>query len=147
VTGGRRRVNQIGCPAELPHGRRDRVIDVEPRFARLFAGPAVLPELRIWLREHPPLDERNLVDAELVCTELVTNAIEHARAPREMRIDLVAGVLRIEVSDGAPTAPLTPGRSRLGGLRGRGLTVVTALARWGVERGPDRKTVWAEVPY
>jgi hypothetical protein len=116
-------------------------------YARAFDGPAILPDLRGWLRAHPPVRPTSLIDAELVCTELVTNAVEHASGPREVRIDVAAGELRIEVSDGAGAAPLTPGRSRLGAIRGRGLTVVEALAHWGVRRGTAGKTVWAVLPY
>ncbi|MCW0215755.1 MAG: ATP-binding protein [Pseudonocardia sp.] len=87
-----------------------------------------------------------LVDAELVCTELVTNAVEHAAGPRSVRVAMADEDLRIEVDDASPEKPLTPGVSRLGGMRGRGLVIVDAVTRWGIDRGRSTKTVWAAIP-
>jgi anti-sigma regulatory factor (Ser/Thr protein kinase) len=89
-----------------------------------------------------------LVDAELVCTELVTNAVEHAAGPRAVRVVVAGQDLRIEVDDASPDAALTPGVSRLGGVRGRGrgLAIVDAVTRWGIRRSRSRKTVWAALP-
>ncbi|MEO1062400.1 MAG: ATP-binding protein [Actinomycetota bacterium] len=85
--------------------------------------------------------------AELVATELVSNAVRHGGPPIELRVeaDVSAGSLRIAVSDGgggepaigAPSAT-TPG--------GRGLLLVDAMSdRWGVERLEAGKRVWAVV--
>ena len=88
------------------------------------------------------------IDAELVAIELVTNSFEHASGPRSVTIAWTDdGLLHIAVVDGSPDAVLTPGRSRLGAHRGRGLTVVGAVARWGVDRGRTTKTVWANLTY
>jgi hypothetical protein len=86
------------------------------------------------------------IDAELVAIELVTNSFEHASGPRSATITWTDdGLLHIAVVDGSPDAVLTPGQSRLGPHRGRGLTVVGAVARWGVDRGQTTKTVWANL--
>ncbi|MDT0352387.1 ATP-binding protein [Pseudonocardia charpentierae] len=88
------------------------------------------------------------IDAELVAIELVTNSLEHALGPRSVTIAWAEdGLLHIAVLDGSPDAVLTPGHSRLGAHRGRGLTVVGAVARWGVDRGQTTKTVWATLTY
>ena len=88
------------------------------------------------------------IDAELVAVELVTNSFEHTSGPRSATIAWTDdGLLHIAVVDGSPDAVLTPGRSRLGAHRGRGLTVVGAVARWGVDRGRTSKTVWANLTY
>ncbi|HEY0814317.1 MAG TPA: ATP-binding protein [Pseudonocardia sp.] len=84
------------------------------------------------------------IDADLVATELVTNALEHAAAPRTVTIGCSsAGRLEIAVTDGDPATSPTLGRSRLGTHRGRGLTIVDHLATWGVQRGLATKTIWA----
>jgi anti-sigma regulatory factor (Ser/Thr protein kinase) len=103
-----------------------------------------LPGLRAWIRDHVS-DQQVCGDAELVCTELVSNAIDHAIGPRAVRIDVTdGGAVLIEVDDGSGEAEMTPGRSRLGTNRGRGLDLVEAFSRWGVRQHPhDGKTVWA----
>jgi anti-sigma regulatory factor (Ser/Thr protein kinase) len=113
-----------------------------------FRGAACLPEVRRWLRANldaADLDAVALVaDAELVCTELIANAVEHGGGVGRVRIEVLVGPgVLVEVEDGAPGAELTPGRSRFGGHRGRGLTITAALADWGVVRTDSRKTVWA----
>jgi anti-sigma regulatory factor (Ser/Thr protein kinase) len=84
------------------------------------------------------------IDADLVATELVTNALEHASAPRSVTIGYSpGGSLEIAVTDGDPDTDPTPGRSRISTYRGRGLTIVDHLATWGVQRGMATKTIWA----
>ena len=86
-------------------------------------------------------------DASLVASEIVSNAIIHARPPFELRLRRTEAGIRIEVRDGAnsPILPADPvgGEAR---CRGLGLQVVAKLSsRWGVDRVPDGKTVWAEI--
>lgn len=103
-----------------------------------------LPALRRWIRDNVRGSADALADAQLVCTELVTNSIEHALGPRTVRIDVAPdGTMSVEVDDASPDAALTPGTSRLGAVRGRGLMLVAAMSRWGVRRRETGKTVWA----
>lgn len=85
-------------------------------------------------------------DALLVVTELVTNAVTHARSECELRLSLGPHALRIEVLDrGAGTPdPLPPSATR---NHGRGLHMIDAVAAaWGVEPVPaGGKLVWAEI--
>ncbi|WP_043684766.1 ATP-binding protein [Streptomyces xylophagus] len=112
-----------------------------PRGARL-ARLLATEQLRAW---ELPLDR-----ATQIVAELAANAATHGRVPgRDFRLTLyvVAGTLRIEVSD---TRGDRLPRLQVGdgcGESGRGLLLVDALAdRWGVAPGPHpRKTVWAEV--
>jgi anti-sigma regulatory factor (Ser/Thr protein kinase) len=104
--------------------------------------PSCIRVVRSWLRER--LGGDRLVDVELVCIELVTNAIEHARAPRSVRLRLGARA-SIEVDDAGPDRPLAPRRPPFSELRGRGLGIVDALSTWGVRRTPTGKTVWASL--
>ncbi len=87
-----------------------------------------------------------LDDALLVVSELVTNALLHGGSPVTLRLELNAGVMRIEVSDPVTDLPV---RMQDGdqGMTGRGLRVVDALAAaWGVDLEPTGgKTVWAEL--
>ena len=102
---------------------------------------------RRFAREH--LTEwglRDVVDdALLVVSELVANAITHARSAPLLRLSLSGATLRIEVSDdglGTPE-PRPPSRTREGG---RGLYLVTAMTNvWGTEEVAEGKVVWAEL--
>jgi anti-sigma regulatory factor (Ser/Thr protein kinase) len=86
--------------------------------------------------------------ASLLVSELVTNAIVHARttAAVEIRFD-ARRVVRIAVSDDSPSRPavdLHPGARAEGG---RGMLIVSTLAaRWGVETAAaGGKSVWFEL--
>lgn len=108
-----------------------------------FRDARCLPRLRAWLREHVGDPERR-GDAELVCTELVTNAVEHARGPRSVGLAVSDTEVRVTVTDGSPDRRPVPGRSRFAGeFRGRGLTLVDALSEWSVRTERRAKTVVA----
>ena len=85
-------------------------------------------------------------DAQLVVSELATNAVIHARSPFSVSVGYNGSAIRISVHDWNPRLPML----RHGGPAansGRGLHLVGALARaWGVEPSADGKTVWAELP-
>jgi anti-sigma regulatory factor (Ser/Thr protein kinase) len=83
-----------------------------------------------------------LADAEIVATELVTNACEHAAGDVEVRLGLDNEQLRIEVLDNKPDAP--PIIRYDHHHRGYGLHIVEAIAiTWGFETVATRKSVWA----
>lgn len=83
--------------------------------------------------------------AELIVSELVTNAIRHASAPIQLRLIRNAALI-CEVSDSSSTAP-HPRRARALDEGGRGLFLVGQLAeRWGTRHTPTGKTIWAEQP-
>jgi anti-sigma regulatory factor (Ser/Thr protein kinase) len=107
-----------------------------------------LVQVRRWLRATlVKFPDEALSDILLVCTELVSNAYDHAHGPRDVRVALRSGgrVVRVEVDDRSPQALPAPGRSTAGPFRGRGMILVEKMAsRWGVLNGGDRKTVWAE---
>lgn len=113
--------------AELTLGREP---DAVPRARRL---------VRSALREEMP-DVAG--DAELVISELVTNAALHGGAPITVRV-LVNRVARLEVHDTGRSAPILL-RQGTDAMTGRGLSMVAAIASaWGVEPAEDGKTVWA----
>jgi two-component sensor histidine kinase len=86
-------------------------------------------------------------DAELVVSELMTNAIDADCGDAELTVTVATdGAVRIEVEDdalGLPQEAVVP----LSAPRGRGLALVAALStRWGYEKKPRGKRVWAELP-
>lgn len=85
--------------------------------------------------------------AALLVSELVTNAILHARTAVVVCVRHQGGRVRIEVHDSSGLTPRLHGFSGTSAT-GRGLQLLEGLAkRWGVE--PDAegvgKTVWCEV--
>lgn len=92
--------------------------------------------------------------AELVVSELVTNAIRYGSAPILLRLILPerpeeprspTGALVCEVSDTSNTTPLLR-RARSFDEGGRGLLRVAQLAAsWGTRHSRQGKTVWAEL--
>jgi hypothetical protein len=96
-----------------------------------------------------PLD----YDAALVTTELVTNAVLHARREVVLALRPITKGVRIEVTDPCPAVlpHMAPEHSNAAlalslGESGRGLRVVSELAaRWGVDSSQRTKTVWAEL--
>ncbi|GAA4907440.1 anti-sigma regulatory factor (Ser/Thr protein kinase) [Nonomuraea thailandensis] len=87
-------------------------------------------------------------DATLVVSELVTNAVTHARPPITLSLTRKPGGLRAEITDHGALAPLVPRRAGEAATGGRGLGLVDELAdRWNVEVNGERgcKTVWFEM--
>ncbi|MER6013412.1 ATP-binding protein [Streptomyces bluensis] len=94
-----------------------------------------------------------LVDtAELLATELVSNAVLHTKGPAALRVRWSGGVLRIGAWDADPEPPEPPGKSeQLGEAEGgRGLALVRACADlWGWQPssglGSRGKFVWCDL--
>lgn len=88
--------------------------------------------------------------AELLVSELVTNALLHAHTDVELVARLGDGRLRIEVRDASTVLPTT-GSHHQESQTGRGLQLVELLAdSWGVDvdhgrRGIEGKAVWFEL--
>jgi len=81
-------------------------------------------------------------DAELLTSELVTNAVLHARGDVTLTVAVAEGVAEIGVSDRSTARPESrPGTWRAEG--GRGLRLVDLVAReWGVVTVEGGKQVW-----
>jgi anti-sigma regulatory factor (Ser/Thr protein kinase) len=83
---------------------------------------------------------------ELLTSELVTNAIVHARSSPELVVRLTHERVRVEVHDFSSAVPVRRDIDPYE-TSGRGLAIVDELARdWGVEHVPRGKRVWFEVP-
>jgi hypothetical protein len=126
------------------HGSMVADDDVTGDFAAEPAAVAVARRLvtdALWRWGH---EAAVLADAELVTSELVSNAILHAGTPFRVSVHRYGPVVRIGVRDAAKSLPVVmvadPAR-----FTGRGMRLVSAAAsRWGVDATADGKTVWAE---
>jgi anti-sigma regulatory factor (Ser/Thr protein kinase) len=85
-------------------------------------------------------------DAELLVSELVTNAVLHARSASRVDVDRSDGYVRVAVRDDSSEPPLLRDNGA-DSTTGRGLLLVERVARtWGVDRSSSRgKTVWFEL--
>ncbi|MER6738244.1 SpoIIE family protein phosphatase [Streptomyces puniciscabiei] len=82
--------------------------------------------------------------AELVASELITNAIRYGRPPIRLRL-IRDTTLLCEVFDANSTAPHLR-RARTLDEGGRGLLLVAQLTeRWGTRHHAEGKTIWAEI--
>jgi anti-sigma regulatory factor (Ser/Thr protein kinase) len=95
---------------------------------------------------HAGVDRWAVIDtAMLLVSELVTNAVVHARTPVEVRIAVGDDVVRVEARDGS-TSPPRRVRVGAGATHGRGLALIEQLATtWGSITEADGKTVWFEL--
>jgi anti-sigma regulatory factor (Ser/Thr protein kinase) len=101
------------------------------------ARALVARQLTDWgLQEH-------VFATEVVVSELLTNAVRHARPPVRVRLIRDAALI-CEVTDASSTAPhLRKAQPMDEG--GRGLFLVGQLTdRWGTRSTEDGKTIWAE---
>jgi anti-sigma regulatory factor (Ser/Thr protein kinase) len=89
-------------------------------------------------------------EAEIVVSELVSNAIRHARplADGNLRVHwkVMAGVVEVEVTDGGSDTTPRPAPRTIWAPSGRGLRIVRSLAHeWGVTEDRNGSTVWASL--
>jgi len=90
-------------------------------------------------------------DAALVLSELLSNAIRHARPlpGRTVRVawTISDGSLQVSVSDGGGATRPHAGYPSPSSLGGRGLAIVDRLSsRWGIQASDGGITVWAVLP-
>jgi anti-sigma regulatory factor (Ser/Thr protein kinase) len=94
------------------------------------------------------LKARGLADlverAELLTSEVVTNAILHARSPVRLVVEAHSSSALVEVKDASsPTQVVVAGEEVAEADRGRGMLLVDALSdRWGWWQVEDGKVVW-----
>ncbi len=112
---------------------------VSPRTARRFLRQFI-EDARV---------DCDLDTADLLVSEVVTNAVLHARGAITVYVAALAGGVRVEVHDCSPLLP-APRRHADDATTGRGLDLVSTLASgWGAHTlhgaGEDRKVVWFEL--
>lgn len=83
--------------------------------------------------------------AELLVSELVTNAVLHARTSITLQVHRTSSGVRVEVIDASPRSPRPRDYSDQA-TTGRGLALVESLSSsWGMEPHGNGKTVWFEL--
>lgn len=118
---------------------------IDPVMARFPAQPASVRAARQFVAE--TLLEggaANVVeDAQLLVSELATNAVIHARTDFSVSVHLAAGHLYVELRDGDRTRPKVVEQRDAIEFGVRGLQVVTQLAGdWGSRIEDHGKVVW-----
>ncbi|MFF4116071.1 ATP-binding protein [Streptomyces sp. NPDC001714] len=121
-----------------------------PQFRRrlgrsdLRAVPETRRELRELLR-HWGRPGRSEI-AELLTSELVTNALVHTDREAVLTAVVEPGQLRVEVRDFVSRRPRMCAPDTDDGTHGRGLVLVDAFAdAWGVQAHEVGKSVWFEL--
>jgi anti-sigma regulatory factor (Ser/Thr protein kinase) len=123
----------------------ERAVEMTWDFAADVAAPMDARRLLTTTLRRMGHGGKVLDDARIVITELAANAVAHARSPFTVSIQGGSTSVRILVRDRSHVLPAMRDRS-LTAPSGRGLRLVGALAmRWGVDRLPDGKVVWAEL--
>lgn len=97
------------------------------------------------------LPPRLVDDAALVLSELLTNALRHARPLEggsvEVSWAVTGSAVEVAVSDGGSATRPVAAHPPATALGGRGLSIVASVAEdWGVVDRPGRTTVWARLP-
>jgi anti-sigma regulatory factor (Ser/Thr protein kinase) len=92
--------------------------------------------------------ESTVDDAAVIVSELLSNALRHARPlpSGEVRVawNRQGDVVEVSVSDGGSSTEPRRSRPTLSSLGGRGLGIVESLADcWGVRHEDGATTVWA----
>jgi hypothetical protein len=129
--------------AELRGLERSRIVSW-----RLQGGETELAEARVRVRA-TLLDwdlPRMVETAELLVTELATNALRYGKTPIELQVLLLDDVVTFAVTDADPPLPRFR-RSSYDDEGGRGLQLVATMAsRWGSRATSTGKVVWCELP-
>lgn len=119
----------------------DARLDVAP-------DPSAVSGARAFVRSalEGVVDDETVDTVVLLASEIITNAVLHARTASEVRVMRLGDVVRVEVADGSTALP----EQRVfdfSSASGRGLAIVEAAAvRWGTERASaTAKKVWFEV--
>ncbi len=116
------------------------VLDLPPTTASV-------PVARRFVRSRLVDGAADVDTAALLVSEVVTNAILHARTTVTLTVDVGDDVVRITVRDGSPARPQLHAFAPTS-TTGRGLRLLDRLARrWGVDADPvtGGKIVWFEV--
>ncbi|MET8638183.1 SpoIIE family protein phosphatase [Streptomyces sp. NPDC004680] len=116
-----------------------RALPAHPEAASI-ARKATRGRLQAW-----DMDEETIFTAELIVSELVSNAIRYGAPPLQLRL-IRDRMLTCEVTDSASSAPHVK-HARTVDEGGRGLFIVSHLTdQWGTRYHDRGKTIWAEQP-
>jgi DNA-binding NarL/FixJ family response regulator len=125
----------------------DGTAEAAPASVRLPEDPASPGRARDFVRKTLVRwsHEAAVEDAELLATELVTNAVVHAKSAVEVRVRRLSDRVRVEVADTGQGA-LHLREADDEDVSGRGLLLVEGLSRaWGTISDGATKIVWFEI--
>jgi anti-sigma regulatory factor (Ser/Thr protein kinase) len=135
-------------PSGAVHGHdtaRPAMAEVSARFSATRDAPRTARHFMTDALEGWGYGGSFMEDAQLVVTELASNAVVHARSAFSVAARPEPFGLRISVHDASAVTPTVRQDDRMA-LSGRGLRLVEAIAAdWGVDITPDGKVVWAEL--
>lgn len=152
---GTKAVSGDHIPLDHGYARNPRTIE---RNTTLAYAPESVTRARRGLRSDLrslKIPDARVDDAALVLSELLSNALRHARPLPDhtvgvsWRIEMEDGAseggrLEIAVRDGGSSSMPRVARPSISGLGGRGLGIVQSLAgRWGTEMDATTTMVWA----
>lgn len=119
--------------------RTFRLDPASPRRARWYVDEALV---------HRGVDDRTRETVRLLVSEVVTNAVLHARSDCHVAVEVGATDIRVEVDDESPEPPV-PGSADPSAVTGRGLHFLDELSTaWGwtaTDSDGTGKCVWFEV--
>ncbi len=121
-------------------------VEVEDQFPAEVQAPSAARRLLVEALDQAGRDDPKLSqDAQLLVSELVTNAVLHAGSSVFVGVRCERSSVRVSVRDLSPHRPTPSARGQRTGL-GMGLRLVDVIATdWGIEQGSEGKTVWAEL--
>jgi anti-sigma regulatory factor (Ser/Thr protein kinase) len=113
---------------------------------RLPAATESVPVARRFARDELRSSTADVDTVVLLVSELVTNAVLHARSDVVLTVDDQGAIARVEVSDSSPLPPRLHNFA-VESATGRGMKLLDRLAqRWGAAPREDGgKVVWFEV--
>ena len=83
-------------------------------------------------------------DLRLITSELVTNAVQHARTRFQVKLIRDGDIFRLSVTDQSASTPTRDQEPDSLMQHGRGLVIVEALATsWGIQTVNGGKSIWA----
>jgi len=117
---------------------REAALHLAPEASSLGEGRRFVGRtLREW-----QVEEARIEPVQLVATELLANAILHARSAPVLSLGAEGPDLVLRVADESPEPPVAQ-KVTADAAGGRGLLMVEALCdRWGVDPSPSGKVVW-----
>lgn len=123
-------------------GRFGVPVDSPLEHVELRAEPRAVHTARAWVRERAGAVAEDAAALELLTSELVTNAVLHARTRITLGVTILENSVLVTVAD---RNLLQPEQQPYSGTRtgGRGITLLHAMADdWGVESDESGKTVY-----
>lgn len=136
---------------DAPEAQSGQAGQGSSRMIRVAADPSALAEARAVLTDdlqERGVETRTIEESEIVASELLSNAMRHARPLADgtirLRWKVRLEVVEVEVTDGGSESTPRPAPRAVWASSGRGLRIVRALAHeWGVSEDKGGTTVWA----